>query len=391
MYKVFLVDDERIIREGISKLIDWKGLNLEFMGSAEDGESAYEQIVERRPDIVITDVMMPEMNGVELIQKVAREMPGVKFVIFSGYGEFDFASKAMQYGVKHYLLKPSDEKDITSVLAQLVDELDSQQSAQHLYNQALPKLKEQLLRDMIQNRILVEQNWQQVKQIFAINGNNGDMVRLALFDLRNPFDETDLFALSNIINEVIGEETVLASAAVNSMYLTLLRCLDQSEIISKCQVIQETFVKYYKIDLSFLVTEEDIVEHVSEMYQYAQGMKESKPKYSKLIMSVIDLIHQNLSNEQLNLHGLANESIFMNPHYLGKLFKKETNEYFQHYVTRVRIEKAKELICHEDEHKIYEVAERTGFGDNSQYFSQVFKKYTGYSPKQFKRKMTPPF
>ena len=106
MYKLLLVDDERMIREGISAMIDWEKFNIRIK-LASNGLEAYEMIVHDPPDILITDIKMPGLEGLALIERTYQKFPDMMVVILSGYGEFDFASRAIEYGVKHYLLKPS--------------------------------------------------------------------------------------------------------------------------------------------------------------------------------------------------------------------------------------------------------------------------------------------
>ena len=99
---------------------------------------------------------------------------------------------------------------------------------------------------------------------------------------------------------------------------------------------------------------------------------------------MIDLVKDNLGNADLSLKWVANK-VFMNADYLGKLFKQETGKKFSNYVTEVRINKAIEQIQSMDDVKVFTIAETIGFGDNTQYFSQVFKKITGYSPSEYKK------
>src|SRR5690554_3629354 len=101
MCKVLIVDDERIIREGIAAVIPWGKYGFTLVGTAANGEEAYEIIKKEALDIVISDIKMPGMNGLQLIAKVKEEQPAVEFVVLSGYGEFEFARTAMQYGVKY--------------------------------------------------------------------------------------------------------------------------------------------------------------------------------------------------------------------------------------------------------------------------------------------------
>ncbi len=106
MIKVFLVEDEVIVRDGIKKNIDWEAHGLEFVGEASDGELAFPMIQERRPDILITDIKMPFMDGLELSRLVKDALPDTKILILSGYDEFEYAKEAINIGITDYLLKP---------------------------------------------------------------------------------------------------------------------------------------------------------------------------------------------------------------------------------------------------------------------------------------------
>lgn len=112
MLKLIIADDERAIRETISRLIDWKKYEIELVGLCKNGLEAYDMILDESPDIVLTDIKMPGLDGLDLIKKVSETGLTVQFIILSGYGEFEYAKKAMKYGVKHYLLKPCNELQI---------------------------------------------------------------------------------------------------------------------------------------------------------------------------------------------------------------------------------------------------------------------------------------
>ena len=118
MLKVFLVEDEFVIREGIKNNIDWKAHGYEFCGEAGDGELAYPMIQKLRPDIVITDIRMPFMDGLELSRLIRKELPDTEIIILSGYQEFEYAKEAMKNGVKYYLLKPCNELQIIDCIEQ---------------------------------------------------------------------------------------------------------------------------------------------------------------------------------------------------------------------------------------------------------------------------------
>lgn len=104
--KVFLVEDEVIMRQGIKNNIPWKDYGYEFVGEASDGELAYPLILKTKPDILITDIKMPFMDGLELSRLVKKELPDTKIIVLSGYDEFDYAKQAISIGITDYLLKP---------------------------------------------------------------------------------------------------------------------------------------------------------------------------------------------------------------------------------------------------------------------------------------------
>lgn len=162
-----------------------------------------------------------------------------------------------------------------------------------------------------------------------------------------------------------------------NLYISLIRCCNTDTIeryISGIMPLQE---------LKFLYDIENFVrEKAMEITEY--NAPECKKIYSALVRDTIDIIEQNIENENLSLRWLAGTILYTNVDYLGKLFKKETGKNFSHYVMEKRMEMAKNLILEGKKDRIYEVAENVGYGSNSQYFSQVFKKYTGVSPLEYK-------
>lgn len=112
MLKLLIADDERIIRETISSIIDWEKEDIEVIGLCKNGIEAYDMILDESPDIVLTDIRMPGMDGLELIRRISQTNLNTQFIILSGFGEFSYAREAMRFGVRHYLLKPCNEIQI---------------------------------------------------------------------------------------------------------------------------------------------------------------------------------------------------------------------------------------------------------------------------------------
>lgn len=123
MKQILLVDDERIVLESISKTVNWHACGVTLAGVCKNAFEALEAIKNQHPDIVITDIKMPVMDGLELIHKVREFDTHVEFIILSGYGEFELAKQAMKEGVRHFLLKPCSEEEIREAVAGALKEL----------------------------------------------------------------------------------------------------------------------------------------------------------------------------------------------------------------------------------------------------------------------------
>ncbi|WP_379155651.1 response regulator [Paenibacillus sp. sgz5001063] len=123
MLKVLFADDEPLMLEGLRFLVDWEGLDFEVCGEALDGEDALQLIHSTRPDLVITDVRMPVIDGLELIKSFAESDFQPKFIIFSGYADFEYAKEALRYGVSNYLTKPLDERELTEALQIVAEQI----------------------------------------------------------------------------------------------------------------------------------------------------------------------------------------------------------------------------------------------------------------------------
>lgn len=123
MVKVFLVEDEFVVREGIKNNIDWKNEGFIFCGEASDGELAYPLIQANQPDIIITDIKMPFMDGLELSRLIKKELPNIKIIILSGHEEFKYAQEAIRIGVTEYLLKPICSSDLMKIVKKVGEQI----------------------------------------------------------------------------------------------------------------------------------------------------------------------------------------------------------------------------------------------------------------------------
>jgi two-component system response regulator YesN len=515
LFKVLLVDDERIILDGISQIVPWEQVGTALAGIARNGLEAFEHIERDPPDIVISDIKMPGMDGLQLVANTVGLYPHIRFILLSGFDEFEYAQTAMNYGVRHYLLKPCNEETITKALREVVGECESARQKEQFVSRlkygmekVLPHVKEQFLKEFVTNKTYGERDWEYFRTLFDLRMEN-PKVRLILFQLEGAFEFEHLFAVKNIAEEIL-EKPLLSSTVGEHVLVVVEEAAPPEELQARIHSIRKTFYDYYKIDLTVALSEADAITKARQLFKQTQEClhyrfylgegslitkkdinlqddqrtqdqqeisldeetlllqikagrwedalqsideffgrivavrldihtaktyviqlfmaiirlcdanaihdymsrlmmlmetntmqsmhdffkqaaceiaqkqyEQNKNKHSAIVDKVIQIIQEHLGDPQLSLTWVANQMLYMNTDYLGKLFKKETGEKFSAYVTKLRIAKAAEMIVRQEDVKIFELAEKLGFGDNPQYFSQVFKKYTGCTPSEY--------
>ena len=160
LYRVLLVDDEEDIREGISRKMDWLGLGFSLVGEAANGQDALELAESLRPDVILTDIKMPFMDGLELCRILTDRLPAARFVVFSGFDAFEYAKQAIQMNVVEYILKPINADELSAVLRRLKDQLDQERAERRnvellrsRYTENLPVLRELFYANLLDGHI----------------------------------------------------------------------------------------------------------------------------------------------------------------------------------------------------------------------------------------------
>jgi two-component system response regulator YesN len=327
---LLIVDDEKIIRETIYSIIDWSSLNIAVAGVCKDGIEAFDAIVDEYPDIVLTDIKMPGLSGIELIQKVTDADLNVEFAILSGYGEFEFAQSAMRYGVKHYLLKPCNEKEIIQVIQDCVA------SCKKNIILRLDNIISELFdaQGKLNNNI-----WQKYYTLLSAQ-NDSTLIKNQLIKL--------LLTIDRLKNHNLPTESL-------SEYIMLINSCD---------------------DIPRLL-------HNFENMMSLLFSSEPQHRYKDCVERVIDYVNKHLSDSNLSLKWIAENYLYMNADYVSKQFVQQTGYKFSAWLTDIRIQEAQKLLQKSALASPSSVAEMVGFGNNPQYFSQIFKKNTGITPSAY--------
>ena len=255
VYKLLIVDDEDVEREGMADFIQWEKYGISLAGTAWNGVEGYEEIQNQMPDIVITDIKMPVMNGIELIRKTREDFPDIVFIVLSGYGEYEYTSRAVELGVRHYILKPCDEAKIVEVIGKVTEELKVREEKKRKevdmrtqVKRLAPRAREQMFRNVLLNREDIHKDFE------AYLGGCGIFskeVFLLAFHKETWFDYLEQFVVSNIITELLGSGHVLLVTSIRNDVLLLLdgRVFDEIQ-----PVIVKVKKEYEKFDSSPLQT-----------------------------------------------------------------------------------------------------------------------------------------
>jgi len=221
MYKLLLVDDEADVREGLMQEINWGEEGFEVVGIAENGKEALELIEKYMPDVVVTDIKMPFMDGMQLSEAVRKQYPTTKIIILTGFDEFEYAQKAIKLHIDEYVLKPFSAQDLLQAIdkvkekiAEEIAEKENIHALQEHYRESLPVLREVFLASLI-NRVLPESEIREKASNYQID-LDGKHYLLCTISMDHPGEharfsltkekELLLFAILNITEEVISRD-----------------------------------------------------------------------------------------------------------------------------------------------------------------------------------------
>lgn len=171
LYRIILVDDEEEVRKGIIRKIDWETLGFQVVGDAENGQDALEKIEQLEPNVVMTDIRMPYMDGLTLTSWIRQKYPSVKVLIFSGFDDFEYAQQAIKLNVTEYILKPVNVEELTQILNRVRENLDQEieqrrdvDRFRESYLNSLPILRELFLNDMVRGNMPAEDIRQKLEE-----------------------------------------------------------------------------------------------------------------------------------------------------------------------------------------------------------------------------------
>jgi two-component system response regulator YesN len=358
MFQVMLVDDSEVSLKALRRLTVWRE-TLNFMISSEAGNGceALQKLTEAPVDLVITDIRMPKVNGLELLDKITKQGLAQVVVLLSEYQEFSYARQGIVSGAFDYLAKPVNEADLKKLL-QRVTEYLAEKSAKNDYLRRIETQLEEKASPFypeFEVRILAEYT--------ALGNLHAETLAHSLVQtLRGTLDRMKIgFILQKAIGQIIAiveQQHPWAGLFIN---LQLIRRLDYTGVKNP-----------ERLEDSLIGLVRELAVKIHKLY-IGDG---SNPIVKKVCCYVLENV-----DADLTIKNLA-EALFLHRSYLSEVFKQQTGQRLGEYITMVKLERAKKLI--EDGQLLsYQIAGKLGYKD-VEYFSRIFKKYTGMPPSRYR-------
>lgn len=370
MMKVVLVDDEPYILEGLSVIIDWEKEGFEIVGKTQDAGEALELVKKEEPDLLISDIKMPVMSGLDMIEEMRKQdIFDTYCVLLSGYSDFEYAKRAIKNDCLDYMLKPVDKEELLNVLAKVRQEKSKVKPVRKKDQAVVSSFLDFDFMETENSRWNPSANpidKQKIDALIrAIETNQKDEIMELSKDLYDVFQNAEPRVCKIAINYMLFELIHLATLVDNT--------INQQEVIK------------FICDNAFDPGQDnnDWLNMVSLMQDYGDYLVQLRGNQAQGVLGQVEIYLKENYQENITLKDLG-KKYYVNAAYLGQIFKKQYGESFKEYLNKIRIEKAEDLLLHSDM-KIYEIAEEVGYKDID-YFINKFISLRGCTPTKFRKR-----
>ena len=396
MYHVLIVDDEKNVTDFLKTAIPWPYLGVDAVYTAADGMQALGILSNFPIDLLITDIRMPHMDGLTLLEKARKDYPEIHCILLTAYGEFEYARKAISLGIDNYLLKPINMDELTTTIETALDNI-------YIHRKQRSDLfRENLLKRWITGAI----TYDELGEKAVLTDLNIYLPFYCVVAFRKQGQSISLMALCEIIKEkVYGKLTVETVWDNNSHCMMLLggQSIDIpalkdviSNVVAGSKQHENIYAGIgarvqsgsdvaisYRSAINMMAKSTDQITVAQEAPcepDRTQLPDKNSLDLSPIVRRTIEYIEENYASgvSMKEFSSLMN----VNAAYIGYLFKKETGLYFNNYLNEYRVQIAIRLLC-ETSDRIGEIAEKTGFTATSHFIS-TFKRSTGLSPLKYR-------
>ncbi len=395
--KILIADDDEIIRKTFIEKIPWEENGYEVVGAAQNGQQAYEMALYTCPDIVLTDIEMPLMSGLELAEKLGEVLENCRIIFLTAYDSFDYAREALRLHACEYILKNSQEEEILKAVAQAAGEIRIRDRNVHLTNLGKELLEKNRMVKLLQDNVTEEECLSICRdmnidverfqyQVMVLKAGEEKETSIRPSESIGIEDE-----LKTLLENYLGKRKIRYWASGWNQYQVVFIETEKQKDIDILTIVEELtdqlgerlpfnviagMGRMCNEKVDFSGSFDDAVFAVNDDSQGRVRFYRELGQ-SKFIRDIREYIQKNYADPELNLNKLS-EQVYLTPTYISSLFKRYMNGNFKEYLVRMRMKEACRLLKTTDL-KSYEISEMVGY-PNPQYFSVLFKKFTGETP-----------
>lgn len=392
MLKILFVDDDMIARQNMEKRLNWEEYGWELVYTARDGDEALDYMKDHQPDIVISDIKMPIMDGIEMARIAKDFYPDLFFIFLSGYKEFEYARQALALQAIDYLDKPIENEKLIEVLRRAEEQFFRNRETKRIVSEKYPLVKRHYISQLMFNQFKEADD--AIFKSFDINLSSG-LGTVSFFELDTEGEdggeeaETPLGELCDYLTGMY-KGSLFLDMGQGQMFLifTAADCYEPEAFWEAVKGMENRISRYMeeKFHTAGVFYHGTVIKSIADLYgSYQHALQEKNSETYMLLQGVKKYIDDHFGNPELSLTKIG-QQFHINHCYLTSLFKDQFGVNLYDYLIQVRMEKAVDYLKTTDM-KSYEIAEAVGY-KNSQYFSLSFKKHYGCTVKEYKTRVT---
>lgn len=397
MYKMLIVDDDEIIRMSLREAIDWESRGIVIVGEAIDGKHGLEIASTTLPDIIISDVMMPNMDGITMASELYRNKYNGIVIILSSFSDFEYARKSIDFGVFAYLLKPIYMDELLSKVMAAIEKLRARRESDKImseYSDFAPIVRDRLIVNLIKREVDRD-----ILKSYGIAVIEHGVVIYVEHNENEKSEDENYRAMKWLHDEMcfLLKNVNTISLCENDRIIIITDLVNEDVFANGMVEILRNYEKNFDMIISVgLSGRYDNMESISDAYSVAQQVARNKifrtinsvnlpnrsVPFKRIVMDAMAYIEKNYKSN-VSVKSVS-DALFVSESHLMHVLKDNLGKTFNDCLTEYRMIIAKELLK-KGAFRINEVANEVGFSD-VKYFSQVFKRYTGMTPSEYAAK-----
>ncbi len=368
MYTLLIADDETDERTLIRFLLN-EFKNTFHILEAKNGREALLLLTDNHVDVLLSDIQMPFLNGIELVRQVKEKNPDIEVLFFSGYDDFSYVKAALSLKAVNYILKPVDPDEFHKLLTEIVDRLDSRKI------------------EFSKSEKYIEEHFHDIAHNMPIKNPSPASIdedtNLLLHDIESSIKMKQAAHLSEQVHTLLDKYTdipKLSHIYIRHVCTTLLKMLISALPVQTDEDLQNAVKEIYSFRRF-----SDIIKMIEHYLDLVINIFEQEQNTSNYAIYQVEQYIRLHYHEDITLNSLA-DLVYLNPNYLSNVFAQVTGCTLNRYIKQIRMEKAQELLLNTNM-KVSDISQAVGY-PNTSYFCKSFQKMFGATPERFRQRDT---